>query len=309
MISIRPISIHSIEEAATELEKLGFSRAQAEELATETMCLHLKVEEVPHAMISSLKTIAHALTIRLIAPSFLSHPSSNYCLLLSGPPSRIEKLAVTIERESPELEPISIKLRRLLKNMERTRFTIPCRTRTLKLGERTLIMGTINVTPDSFSDGGESFQPDRAVARAMEMVEEGVDIIDIGGESTRPGSKGIDPQEELTRIIPVITKVATQTDTPISIDTRRPRVAREALEAGGQIVNDVSALRFDPEMAAVVASYKSPVVLMHMLRTPETMQQKIHYVSLVSDIVQYLKQSMDLAREAGVEYDERYIWT
>jgi dihydropteroate synthase len=219
----------------------------------------------------------------------------------------MEKLAATIEEESPEFQAISIELRRLLKNIQKSRFTIPCRTRTLKVGERTLIMGAINVTPDSFSDGGAFFHRDRAVARALEMVEEGVDIIDIGGESTKPGSKGIDPQEELSRIIPVIKKVASKTDTPISVDTRRARVAREALDMGGHIVNDVSALRHDPEMAEVVASHKAPVVLMHMLGTPETMQQNIHYVSLISDIMQYLKESMDLAHKAGVDLNKIII--
>ncbi len=307
MISVRPISIDTIEEATTELEKIGFSRTQAEKLASETMYIHLKIEGMPDTMTSSLKSMSDVLATRAITPTAPTNRSTNCCLLLSGPPILMEKLAVTIEEESPEFQAISIELRRLLKNIQKSRFTIPCRTRTLKVGERTLIMGAINVTPDSFSDGGAFFHRDRAVARALEMVEEGVDIIDIGGESTKPGSKGIDPQEELSRIIPVIKKVASKTDTPISVDTRRARVAREALDMGGHIVNDVSALRHDPEMAEVVASHEAPVVLMHMLGTPETMQQNIHYVSLISDIMQYLKESMDLAHKAGVDLNKIII--
>lgn len=307
MISIRPISINKLEEAIIELEKIGFPPSQAEKLATETMCFHLKLEGIHDAMIPHLEGMAHALATRLVIPPISSNHSMKHDLLLSGTPSQMENLAATIENESPELHEISTELRRLLKNIRRTRFTIPCRTKTLRLGERTLIMGAINVTPDSFSDGGVFFQRDRAVARALEMVDEGADFIDIGGESTRPGSRAIDPEEELTRIIPVIKKVATQTDTPISIDTRRARVAREALEAGGQIINDVSALRSDPEMGDVVASYEVPVVLMHMLGTPETMQQEIHYVSLFSEIIQYLKQSMDLACRVGVDAEKIII--
>lgn len=307
MISIRPISIHTIGEAAVELEKIGFPPSRAGKLAAETLSLHLKVEGIDDAMVPSLENIAHGLATRLIVPPISSENSGNHDLFLSGTPSQLEKLAATIEKESPGLNEISIELRRLLKNIGRTRFTIPCRTKTLKLGERTLVMGAINVTPDSFSDGGVFFQRDRAVARALEMVDEGADLIDIGGESTRPGSKAIDAQEELLRIIPVVKKVAAQTEIPISVDTRRARVAREALEAGGQIVNDVSALRSDPEMAEVVASYEAPVVLMHMLGTPETMQQDIHYVSLFSEIMQSLRQSMDLACKAGVDLEKIII--
>ncbi len=219
----------------------------------------------------------------------------------------MEKLAVTIKNKSSDLLEVSTELLRLLRNIERTRFTISCRTRSLRLGERTLIMGAINITPDSFSDGGMYFQPDKAVARALEMVEEGADLIDIGGESTRPGSRPLDPGEELRRIVPVIRKVATQTDIPISVDTKKARVAREALEAGGQLINDVSALRSDPEMGDIIASHGVPVVLMHMRGTPETMQQEIHYVSLISEIAQYLRQSMDLACRVGVDPEKIII--
>lgn len=307
MISIRPISIPPAGEAATELEKIGFPPSQTRKLATETLCLHLTVEKTHDVMIPSLARVAHALGTPLIIPPVFPDNSEKHDLLLWGTPSQMEKLAVAIEKESPDLHEISTELKCLLRNIGKTRFTIPCRTKTLKLGGKTLIMGTINVTPDSFSDGGVFFQPDRAVARALEMVQEGADLIDIGGESARPGSKAIDPQEELSRIIPVIKKVATETDTPISVDTRKARVAREALEAGGQIVNDISALRSDPEMAGVVASYEAPVVLMHMLGTPETMQQDIHYVSLFSEIIQYLTESMDLACRAGIDLEKIII--
>ncbi|MBW2056547.1 MAG: dihydropteroate synthase [Deltaproteobacteria bacterium] len=190
--------------------------------------------------------------------------------------------------------------------MGKTRFAIPCGSTTLHLGERTLVMGAVNVTPDSFSDGGTFLQPERAVARALEMVDQGADLIDIGGESTRPGSRPVDIEEELARVIPVVKEVASRTDIPISVDTRKARVAREALEAGARIVNDVSALRFDPEMGPVAAAYGAPVVLMHMLGTPETMQQHIHYVSLFSEIMEYLRESMDIAQKAGVD-PERII--
>ncbi len=307
MISIRPIPIQTLSEATTELEKIGFPPSQAEKLASETMVLHLKVEGIHDKTIPYLRRMveSHSKSI-VIAPISREDPTER-TLLLSGTPTEIEGLVSTVESEFPGLLDFSKELRNLLKNIQKTRFIIPCRTRTLELGDRTLVMGAINVTPDSFSDGGVFFERDRAVARALEMVEEGADLIDIGGESSRPGSKPVDPDEELRRIIPVIEEVAARTDVPISVDTRKARVASEALEAGGQIVNDVSALRFDPEMANLVASCEAPVVLMHMRGTPETMQQDIHYASLISEIAAYLKESIDLACRAGVDPDKTII--
>jgi len=307
MISIRPISIRTIYGAADELKKIGLSSDEAERLAAETLCLHLKVEGVPETVIPLLKDMARGLRVCVILPQTPPDPSRQHDLLLSGKASQMENLAATLDAESADLHRISLELRNLLKNMGKTRFAIPCRTGTLELGDKTLIMGALNVTPDSFSDGGVFFQQDRALARALEMVEEGVDIIDIGGESTRPGARPIDPQEELSRILPVVKDLANQTDTPISVDTRKAEVARGVLEAGGQIINDISALRADPEMAKVIASHQVPVVLMHMRGTPETMQENIHYVSLVSDIIQYLKQSIDMASTAGVDLERIII--
>jgi dihydropteroate synthase len=307
MISIRPISIRTICGAADELKKIGLSSDEAERLAAETLCLHLKVEGVPETVIPVLKDMARGLRVCVILPQTPPDPSGQHDLLLSGKASQMEDLAAALDAESADLHRISLELRNLLKNMGKTRFAIPCRTRTLELGDKTLIMGALNVTPDSFSDGGAFFQQDRALARALEMVEEGVDIIDIGGESTRPGARPIDPQEELSRILPVVKDLANQTDTPISVDTRKAEVARGVLEAGGQIINDISALRADPEMAKVIASHQVPVVLMHMCGTPETMQENIHYVSLVSDIIQYLKQSIDMASMAGVDLERIII--
>lgn len=307
MFSVRPISAHTLREAANELEKMGYPHAEADELAAATMCLHLKLEGIHEGMIPYLQGAARAHETRLIIGPRTSGNFRKHDLLLSGTPSQMEELATTMKNKSSELHEVSTELLQLLKNIERTRFTISCRTRSLRLGERTLIMGAINITPDSFSDGGMYFQPDRAVDRVLEMVEEGADLIDIGGESTRPGSRALDPREELRRIVPVIRKVATQTDIPISVDTKKARVAREALEAGGQLINDISALRSDPEMGDVVASHDVPVVLMHMRGTPETMQQQIHYVSLISEIAQYLRQSMDLACRVGVDPEKIII--
>jgi dihydropteroate synthase len=161
-------------------------------------------------------------------------------------------------------------------------------------------MGILNVTPDSFSDGGRYFEMDAAVARAREMVKEGADIIDIGGQSTRPGSDPVDEDEEIRRTVPVIEAVAGELPVPVSIDTYRSGVAMRALDAGASMVNDISGLRFDPGMADVVSRAGVPVVLMHIRGTPRDMQKDPSYEALVPEVMDSLRESLAIARQAGI---------
>ena len=154
----------------------------------------------------------------------------------------------------------------------RTVFQLSIGSRTLELGKRTLIMGVVNVTPDSFSDGGLYLDKEQAVEHAQHLVDEGADIIDIGGESTRPGARPVPEEEELQRILPVIGALAAAIEVPLSVDTYKASVARMALEAGASFVNDVSAFRNDPEMAGAVAAAGVEVCLVHMKGEPRTMQ-------------------------------------
>ncbi len=178
--------------------------------------------------------------------------------------------------------------------------------RTLNLSEKTHVMGILNVTPDSFSDGGLYLDKQRAIDRAIRMVDEGADIIDIGGESTRPGAEPVELEEELRRTIPVIEAISAKLDVPISIDTYKAEVARRAIEAGATMVNDISGLRFDPEMASVVAEYGVAVVVMHIKGTPRDMQKNPEYQDLFGEIIDYLKGSVEIAKKAGVP-EERII--
>jgi len=161
-------------------------------------------------------------------------------------------------------------------------------------------MGIVNVTPDSFSDGGEALDPDQAVNRALEHVRNGADIIDIGGESTRPGSEPVSLEEELRRVIPVIEKLAKDPGICISIDTYKAEVAAKALEAGASIVNDISAGGFDPNMAMVVQRAQAGVVLMHIKGTPRNMQANPVYDDVVSEVANYLTFAVTRFRSAGV---------
>jgi dihydropteroate synthase len=172
----------------------------------------------------------------------------------------------------------------------------------LDFTSKTCLMGILNVTPDSFSDGGEFFAPEKAVTRAMEMVEEGADIIDIGGQSTRPGSEPVALEEEIRRTAPVIEAIAGKIDVPVSIDTYQSAVAKSAIGAGASIVNDISGLRFDPRMAEVCSKAKVPVVLMHIKGTPVNMQKNPTYDALVPEVMDYLRQSIKIARDAGIEH-------
>ena len=172
--------------------------------------------------------------------------------------------------------------------------------RTLVLGERTLVMGVLNVTPDSFSDGGKFFRTGDAVKAALAMERAGADILDIGAESTRPGSEGISASEELRRLLPVLQSLRARLKIPISVDTQKASVAEMALGAGAAMVNDISGLKNDPRIAEVAARYGTPLILMHMRGTPRTMQKLPFAKDAVRDVKAGLRESLKIARRAGV---------
>ncbi|MEE9192609.1 MAG: dihydropteroate synthase [Candidatus Aerophobetes bacterium] len=175
------------------------------------------------------------------------------------------------------------------------------RSRDIDLEQKVVVMGILNVTPDSFYDGGRYTGEDEALARVEEMIGEGADIIDVGGESVRPGVDPIGLNEELGRVIPVIEKIKRQFSIPICVDTYKAEVARQAIEEGAEMVNDISALRFDPDLRKIVAGYGVPVVLMHIKGTPKNMQDNPRYGSLMEEIISYLDSSIKLAEEAGAD--------
>jgi dihydropteroate synthase len=174
------------------------------------------------------------------------------------------------------------------------------RTRRLEFGVTPRLMGIVNATPDSFSDGGRYFDADRAVAHALKLVDEGADIVDIGGESTRPYSTPVDADEELRRVLMVVREVVGRTGVPVSIDTSKARVAREAIAAGAEIINDVTGLEGDPEMVEVARATAAGVCAMHMRGTPQTMQDDPRYHDVVVEIHEYLRLRRDRLEAAGI---------
>lgn len=173
------------------------------------------------------------------------------------------------------------------------------------IGERTLVMGILNITPDSFSDGGKFTDAAAAIAHGLDMAANGADIIDVGGQSTRPGSEATTAAEERARIVPVIEKLAAELDIPISVDTYQAEVAEAALDAGAAIVNDISGATFDPEMPSLIAGRRCPAVLMHILGTPKDMQSSPEYSDLMGEVTAFLRERLKCLSEAGV--DERLL--
>ncbi|MDP3038477.1 MAG: dihydropteroate synthase [Deltaproteobacteria bacterium] len=178
------------------------------------------------------------------------------------------------------------------------------RKKSYDLSQRTLIMGALNVTPDSFSDGGHFFDREKAIEEGLRLAQGGADILDIGGESTRPGAKPLDAEEEKRRVIPLIRTLVQKIDIPISVDTRKASVAEKALETGAEMINDISALRFDERMAEVVARWKVPVVLMHMRGNPETMQLDTHYDDFLGEILSFFRERVAFAESRGIPADQ-----
>ena len=182
-------------------------------------------------------------------------------------------------------------------------FTLRWSDHILNLDQRTYIMGVLNVTPDSFSDGGRFFQTKKAIEQGIAMARDGADIIDVGGESTRPYSKKISAGEEIERVIPVIQALSRELKIPISIDTCKAKVARQALQVGASMINEISALRSDPDMISIAAEAGVPVILMHMKGVPGNMQDNPTYDNLIPEILDFLKDAVDRAVNGGIKED------
>lgn len=215
-------------------------------------------------------------------------------VLLMGTLKQYEAFLAKLKSQPFGLPALAVRIRDVLEGQEGfTPYTLDCRGRIISLGEKTLVMGILNVTPDSFSDGGKFCDPGLALEKARAMVADGADIIDLGGESTRPGYTPVGVEEELARVIPVLKRLANEIDVPVSIDTTKAEVARMALEEGAGIINDQLGLLGDPAMAGIAAEYGAPLVLMHN-------QKGTAYRDLLGDIAESIRESIGVALAAGV---------
>jgi dihydropteroate synthase len=298
---IRCLNITNASEAIQQIEKVGADSTAAELMKGKTLHLNFKLEGIDSRTANLLKQEMFSLggDVALDGRGFdCSLKSTN--TILTGTLKQFENLILKLD-QYPLLQPLGQCLRETLVNISKNNFSIHFRRRTFTLGRRTHLMGVLNVTPDSFSDGGLYFNKEKAVAHGLRLFKEGADILDIGGESTRPGSKPLGLEEELSRVIPVIKSLVREVDIPISIDTYKSAVAEKAIGAGAEMINDISGLHFDPNLAQVAAKGNIPLVLMHIRGTPETMQKDVRYESLFFEILQYLKDSIQKAEASGLD--------
>lgn len=222
-------------------------------------------------------------------------------VLLMGTLKHYNMLLAKLKMQAFGLPALAGSIKEVIQNLEeRAPYTLDARDKKLVLGARTLVMGILNVTPDSFSDGGKFLDPGKALERALQMVEEGADIIDVGGESTRPGYTAVQSEEEVKRVVPIIEKIADKVRAIISVDSCKAEVARQALEAGAHIVNDQWALQADSQMPNIVARYNAAVVIMHN-------QQGTVYKDMMGEIVRYFRESMVIAEQAGIDRNKIII--
>ncbi len=228
-------------------------------------------------------------------------------VVLTGTFDQLKRTVRSITANNHILGNLTQKIESLLDNHVRSDYKINCRGKILDLGSRTHVMGILNVTPDSFSDGGLYVDVEKACAHAREMAVQGADIIDIGGESTRPGADPLPVEEEIGRIIPIIEHLAAELTQPLSVDTYKAAVAKKALEAGASIVNDISGLRFSPDMAKIAADYGAAVIIMHIKGTPRDMQQNPVYDDVVTEVMSYLAEGIEIAVRAGVDRERILI--
>ncbi len=219
--------------------------------------------------------------------------------IIFGTRKQFKQLVASLDYQCFGLERLQQELKEFLSKSSGTIFEVG--QQRFDLSKKTLIMGILNVTPDSFSDGGHYSGEEKAYGHAMKMIEQGADIIDIGGESTRPGAAAVDLKTELSRVIPVIEKIRQKNDIPISIDTYKSEVAEKALTAGADIVNDISGLNFDEKMVEVIAKNKASAVLMHIQGTPQNMQKKPVYENMIDEILAYLWKSAGKLKNSGID--------
>ncbi len=303
---VRCLEISSVERAHFEMARIGVDPEGIRIMAPKQFHYNLKIEGLTAPQANVIKQ--EMLSIggeAAVAKGAASCSVDKSDALVSGTLKQFNTLIDKLKCQSFGLPEVGASLSEAVNNAQRLSFTFKGRSRQWALGARTLIMGILNVTPDSFSDGGLFFDREKALQRALQMASEGADWVDVGGESTRPGARPVEAEEELRRVIPVVGALSSK-GIAVSIDTRKAEVARQALKAGAEIVNDISGLA-DKDMASVCAQFKAPVIIMHMRGAPETMQENVEYKDLVTEVYDYLLGKVECAKASGIDRDSIMI--
>lgn len=297
----RPITLDNTKAIRLEMEKIGVDPAGINIMEPKNQFLIIKVTDLSLKAALLLKQEMLSKGGEVALPKEASKLSlEKVDAILSGTKKQYKELIKKLKAQPFGLVHLAAELERIIANRDKKNCRLTLGNYSFFLGQRTLIMGILNVTPDSFSDGGKFNELDAAIRRAIKMVEDGADIIDVGGESTRPGFRPVSQEEELSRVLPVIKQLKREINVPISIDSYKAQVAREALEAGADLVNDIWGLKADKEMASVVSAFNLPICIMHN-------RKKAEYHDLITDIINDLRESISLAYQAGISSEQIII--
>ncbi|TSA44222.1 MAG: dihydropteroate synthase [Deltaproteobacteria bacterium] len=301
-LRVRCLHVTSEAEAFDALKRVDADPYGVEAMLPKMIQMNILLEEVECKIANIIKHEMLSLGgDAAIARDAIGSRTANTDVILIGTLKQIRRFTDKIAGGPFGLDGYSDQIRETLSNLTSNSAVLRTSRREIKIGERTLIMGIINATPDSFSDGGRFATPVTAVDEAIRMVDDGADVIDIGGESSRPGSDPIPVEEELRRVMPVIRGLAGKISVPLSIDTMKAAVAREALAEGAEIINDISSMNYDDQMTAIVAEAGAAVILMHMRGLPKTMQTgDLTYRSLLGEVISFLKERIDSAEQKGI---------
>jgi dihydropteroate synthase len=302
---VNVIKIKNLEEAAAIFKKIGVDPYGIDAMASKTININILLDDQPCRIANIIKQ--EMLSVggdAAVAKGSVSCSVPVSDILIMGTIKQISALVRKIDKQPFGLNLIASNILEILKNIGKNEYVLKTSRRELLLGKKTLIMGILNVTPDSFSDGGFYCSQQKAVERGLQMADEGADIIDIGGESTRPGAESIEANVELKRVLSVIESLVKQVKIPVSIDTTKAKVAKQAIAGGAEIVNDISALYGDQKMTKTIKDAGVAVILMHMRGKPRNMQKgNLVYNNLMGEITNYLKESSEKALRAGIEKD------
>ena len=300
--SLRRLLWTSAPEAADILKRMDVDPYGIEAMLPKMVNMNIHVQGLPCKVANIIKQEMLAIGgDAAVARGAVACSIEKTDLILIGTLKQIRRFIEKISFQPFGLKLLAESLDTLLDNLLAEHWTLKTSRRKMILGDRTRIMGILNVTPDSFSDGGRFDSPEKAVACGFQLVEDGADILDIGGESTRPGAEPVSLEEELRRTIPVIQGLSGKINVPISIDTTKAVIAGEAVAAGAEIINDISAMRFDEQMPTVIASSGAAVVFMHMRGVPQTMQKgDLHYALLQGEMIDFFRERLNTALSAGI---------
>ncbi len=309
MFKIRKIDISSEKEARLQIERIGSDQGGVASMFRKTMTINLKVYnlKLPQAHILKQEMLAiggDAAVDRAVLVGGVERTD----VLIMGTLKQYYELCRRLLRQPFSMKKLSEEIREILSNISKDKFLWKVKDKEIELGQKTLIMGVLNVTPDSFSDGGLYIDKQKAFKHAIDLYENGADIIDIGGESTRPFAEPVDVEEEISRVVPVIEMIKNHNkDILVSVDTYKSETAKRALEAGADIINDISGLNFDENMSRVVADNKAGLIIMHTRGKPQDMQKNTEYEDFMGELIESLNNSIGRAKEAGIEKDRIVI--